>query len=530
MPTGPSTRHAVMLQAEALGVHLFVASTGDHRNDAVALVERVWHTCGELLGMTAPVEGVGAGLEPGHGWASWLRGAAGGGDARGPRGLVAARRRPGPGVRQAALRRERDVLCLSVMLAPDAAEGLGWAELDTLWSGVMRSVQGTAGPGSVVLGSARLYLARLAEPETSLPDAPALPSTAPDNPLTAYVRERAPGAGEAPANWPCTGVVVPQGFAVWETSAAQDTRDERRLVVVAAYDRDPELTAWTWTTRTRALPPLGRYLLHAAKIRYQLRVWNAAEGIGRLRADTDRVIAELLEKTEGARGVRGTRSELLKASHALIDLQVRERGLVNRASRSREVSRTVEIAAANLTALGGDPDLGGLFADDRALAEWFIQRLDDEATYLEAALHRCSQVGTLADQSVQRSLQRRQETVNAGLTGALGAILMSLAAVQAFQYTVPLPGPVKPAVIAALGALALVASLVVLRVVAAERRWSLTLLRLGVGALGAALAWVAVSALVGDTAGAGWTWLCAGAGAVVGVVAAGGGSGRERRP
>ncbi|MFB7168080.1 CATRA conflict system CASPASE/TPR repeat-associated protein [Streptomyces sp. NPDC056242] len=512
-----------MLQAEALGVHLFVVTTGDDRHDALAFVRNLWNTCGEMLGMTVPVEGTGTGLEPGDGWDACLPGAAGNADVRGTRGLLAARKRPGTGVWQAALRREHDVLCLSVMLAPDAADGLGWMELDAQWSEVVRAQRHEAG----VLGSARLYLARLAEPDPPLP--PNGLSVASEGPLTAYVRTHAPTADDASTGWPYAGVVVPQRFAVWETSASQDARDERRLLVVAAHDRDPELTAWVWTTRTRALPPLGKYLLHAAKLRYQLRVWASAEGIGRLRAATDRVVGDVLEKTDASQRGASRHSELLDASRALVDLQARERGLVDRSTRSREMSRTVEIAAANLEALSGDPDLDGLFADDRALSEWFIQRLDDDATYLEAALRRCTQVGALADQLVQRSLQRQQETVNLGLTGTIGAILMSLAAVQSLQYTVPLPGSVKPAVVAALGALALVASLAVLRVVVPERRWSLAMLRLGAGALGGTVAWVAASALGGGTLGLGWTWLCAAAGSAVALAAATATSGRGDR-
>ncbi|MEU1710954.1 CATRA conflict system CASPASE/TPR repeat-associated protein [Streptomyces sp. NPDC005706] len=512
-------------------MHLFVVTTGDDRHDALAFVRNLWNTCGEMLGMTVPVEGTGTGLELGDGWDTCLPGAAGSADVRGTRGLLAARKRPGPGVWQAALRREHDVLCLSVMLAPDAADGLGWAELDAQWSGVVRASRNTQRHEAGVLGSARLYLARLAEPDPLPPPNgfSAVPSAAPEGPLTAYVRTHAPTADDAWTGWPYAGVVVPLGFAVWETSASQDARDERRLLVVAAHDRDPELTAWVWTTRTRALPPLGKYLLHAAKLRYQLRVWASAEGIGRLRAATDRVVGDVLEKTDASHRGASRHSELLDASRALVDLQARERGLVDRSTRSREMSRTVEIAAANLEALSGDPDLDGLFADDRALSEWFIQRLDDDVTYLEAALRRCTQVGALADQLVQRSLQRRQETVNLGLTGAIGAILMSLAAVQSLQYTVPLPGSVKPAVVAALGALALVASLVVLRVVVPERRWSLAMLRLGAGALGGTVAWIAASALGGGTLGPGWTWLCAAAGTAVALAAAAAGSGRGDR-
>ncbi|NEA64441.1 CATRA conflict system CASPASE/TPR repeat-associated protein [Streptomyces sp. SID12488] len=510
-----------MIEAEALGVHVFVVTGGEHRAAAFGFIRDLWAQCGERLGMTEPVTQVGVGLEPEGGWES------GPGDPAPPawashtRGLLAVRSSPGPGLRQAALRREHDAICLSVMLAPNAAENLGWPELDAQWSGAVHAAQPVGAspepqqPVDGLLGEARLYLARLAEPESR-------PSIEPNDPLAAAVRSRIPGA---PAH-ESAGVVTPQGFAVWEVSPAPDARAERRLVVVAGHEKDPELTAWAWTNRNRELPRLAKYLLHAAKLRYQLRVWRAAEDIATLRAATDAAIAELLKQTAAAPTAPGRQSELIKAAHALVDLQARERGLVDRSTHSREMARTVEIAAANLATLAGDPALGGPFADDKALADWLVQRLDDEATYVEAALRRSEQVGALADQLVQRSWQRRQETVNLGLTGAIGAILMSLAAVQSLQYTVPLPNPVKPAVITALGALALLASLVVLRVMAPERRWPLVQVRLGTGVVGATLAWVGMATLGGRDIGAGWTCAGAAVGAVLGVLAA---SGRNNR-
>ncbi|MDT7847569.1 CATRA conflict system CASPASE/TPR repeat-associated protein [Streptomyces justiciae] len=494
-----------MIEGEALGVHVFVVTGGEHRAAALAFVRALWVECGARLGMTEPVPGVGVGMEPRGGWTAHTR------------GLLAVRGDSGPGVRQAVLRRDHDVLCLSVMLAPDAAENLGWAELDAHWSDVVRAAgPGAAASNSGTLGETRLYLARLVDPCAQ----PAAEST---GALAATLRSRAPG----PPDRVPEGVVTPQGFAVWELLPTADTRIERRLVAVAGHERDPELTAWAWTDRNLNLPPLAKYLLHAAKLRYELRVWRGAEDIATLRAATDATIKALLERTAVPAGPR-RQSEILRASHALVALQARERGLVDRSTLSREMARTVEIAAANLALFAGDESLGGPFADDRALADWLVQRLDDEATYLEAAVRRCEQVGSLADQLVQRSQQRRQETVNLGLTGAIGAIVMSLGAVQALQYTVPLPGPVKPAVVTALGALALLASLVVLRVVAPERSWSLVLVRLGAGAVGAALAWIGVAAFGDWGAAAGATWAGAVVGAVLGVLVSFGFCGRDR--
>jgi CASPASE and TPR Repeat-associated protein len=342
--------------------------------------------------------------------------------------------------------------------------------------------------------------------------------------LTAAVRARCPAHPKAGAWWE-RGVVVPRGFAVWEASSPEDDRDERRIVVVAAENQDAALSAWTWVVGgDRSLPRFGQYLLHAAKLRYQRRIWWSAErGFRQARQEADKTVQKLLAlvapQQPQPRRREPSQAELVAASRELVSLQAGELGLVQTSTSLREMHRTVDIASANLTALSENGQLDGLFADDRSLAAWFGQQLDDDATYLEAARERVTQVGGLTDQLVQRVQQRRQERFNLGLTGVIGAILMVLAAIQSLQYTVPLPPLVKPAVITTLGAAALLASLVVLRFAVSDRRWPLALVWVGFGATTAAATWIGVSAFAGATTVAG-TWLWAGAGFVVGVAAA----------
>jgi hypothetical protein len=483
-----------VLRAEALVGHLFIAADGEHRAADFTYLLNVWRMCRDTLGMTSAVPGINP--DPEEAWDS---------EASGVTGVLAARTRPGSGVYQAIFRREHDMFCVSVMLEPASADGIGWAELDQLWSVTL----GRPSPGT--LGVARLFLARLSG---------SVATPTPDPEMAAIVRASVPADPAASDAWPDRGTVVPQGFAVWEASALSDARVERRMAVLAAGNRDTELSAWTWIAAGRELPPLARYLLHAAKLRYQLRVWEAGQGFRQLRKEADTTIRKLLEAVAPARRREPSQTELVAASRELTSLQARELGLVDRSTRLREMCRTVDIAAANLAALSGDAQLGGPFADDRELAVWFARQLDDDATYLEAALRRSEQVGALMDRLVQRSRQRRQESVNLGLTGAIGAILMSLAAIQSLQYTVPLPAEVKPAVITTLGALALWVSLVVLRIIVPERRWSLALAHAGSGVVTAAITWIAVSAVAGSGAGAGWTWSLTGFGFVAGVLAA----------
>jgi hypothetical protein len=440
--------------SEALVVHVFVAASGEHPAADLAYVRKLWQGCGDVLGMTDAVPGIGIGIE-------WD-------------GAFAARTRPGEGVYQAVLRCEHDVFCLSVMMEPERGAGIGWADLERQWTGA------TGPPSSGTLGVAKLLIG----PDTVSP------------------------RKEVRGDWRAA-TTVPQGFAVWDAAAPDDVGAERRMVVLGA--QDTELSAWTWISTGRQLPPLAKYLLHAAKLRYQARIWRAADSFRQVRHEADATIKRLLVAVSPANRKDPGQAELVNASRELVSLQARELGLVDRSTRLREMSRTVEIAGANLAAYGG------LFAEDRELAEWFRDQLDDDATYLEAALRRTEQIGALIDQLVQRNRQRRQDSVNLGLTGAIGAILMSLAAIQSLQYTVPLPAAVKPAVISTLGLLALWVSLLVVRIVVPERRWSSVLVHTGFGLLTAALAWVVAAVVAGPT---GWTWLYCGVASMVGLFAA----------
>ena len=94
---------------------------------------------------------------------------------------------------------------------------------------------------------------------------------------------------------------------------------------------------------------------------------------------------------------------------------------------------------------------------------------------------------------------------------------MGLAAISSLHYTVPLPALAKPAVVTALGALALFASLAVLRIVVPDRRWSLILAQAGFGGITATLTWVGISAIAGPSLAPEWTQLGVAAGFLVGT-------------
>ena len=355
---------------------------------------------------------------------------------------------------------------------PGDGDPRGWPELEREWKAVARP------PTAGVIGVALILQARLADPAAGLDPATLRPAV-----------RAATGVDGA---WSADGVLreaAPLGpFAVWEAdppddradppgdSVDRDTRAQRRIVVLAAADRDDQLSAWTWTRGMPELTPFAHYLLHAAKVRYELRVW--AVGAGReLRDPVDAAIAPLLTLTEKVAKSRREPDvrELTEASTKLVRLQAGELGLVDTASRLREMHRAVEIAVRNMAAHAGPEKPTGLFADDADLAGWATRQLDNDATYLEAALERARNVATLADQLVSRGLEDRRERLNLALTGVIGGILMVLAAMQSLKLEFALPKPLLGGVVAGLGALALLVPLLLLRLAVPDRRWSAAL-------------------------------------------------------
>jgi len=483
--------------------HVFVAADGPQPEADRCYLLDLWHRCCDQFAITEGIDELA--LNPSIDRAR----PCGCGD------IVAARTNSGPGKHQAVLRLVHDVFCFGVLRAPAPDDGLDWCELDAQWSAVLG--QPTAG----VIGSVRILQARLVDP---------LASPTADPAQAAAVRGAWP-CHDSARNWWAGGTVHRTAlygrFAVWEASdppnlpRSWDGRGDRRLVVLAAADHEAELSAWTWSRGSYEMTPLTHYLLQAAKLRYEHRVWEAEHRSKQLRRDSDQTVGELLVVVrEAAEAQREPHlAALVAASARLVRLQADELGLVHRATRLREMQRTVNIAATNLAAFAPLGRPSGPFAEDMVLASWLGSQLDHDATYLEAARDRAREVAALIDQLVQRGQRNRQERFDLGLTGALGAILMILAAIQAFQYVVPIPRSVQPSVITALGIIALLASLVVLRLAIPGRRWPLVLVQAGTGLLAGAAVWIGMASLAaaGRSTSPAVTLIVITAGAVSGI-------------
>jgi hypothetical protein len=209
---------------QQLVVHLFAPAMGPRAETAYGALRELWLGCRQFFLMREPIPGIGLPhqLPAEH---HDLPGLA----ETGAEAALAAQERPDADC-QAILRRHRDVLNLSVVLARPAgaaAPGLGhswWQDLDSQWSYLSDRLTGD------LLGEARIYLARSAAP--------------PGPPLD----EALPAAARI-GYWQRGRAAVNGGLALWEALPWDDGRALRRLVLAFAADDDADrlASAWAWS-------------------------------------------------------------------------------------------------------------------------------------------------------------------------------------------------------------------------------------------------------------------------------------------
>ena len=322
--------------------HLFAPLDGPGSVPALRSVRRLWRACGDQLGMDQPIveTGLSADLPPEF--------------AGLPDGAVAARQDTAAQF-QIIARHEHDLLNVSFAIAaPDAvprprpavaaSAASGWHEFTRWW----RAVGGDA----PLLGSVGVYLAKAGDP-TGVP-------------LRNEVPERADDADR----WWDNGFAL-GGFAAWEITPAGPYAS-RRLVLLADPEDDVALSGLAWSDGGTSMPPLCRYLMHAAKLRYQARVRGDGLELARLQRQAAGRIDEITDLLRGPDG--GSR-----AAARATQLSADEAELAGSLSLLRQMQRTVEIARSNMAA-----PLPAPLPADAALADWLTHQLADDAEYLLA--------------------------------------------------------------------------------------------------------------------------------------------------
>lgn len=406
------------------------------------------------------------------------------------------------GAGQLIVYQDHDVLGASLLLAPDTAD-TSWACLQRQWETVLEGEPAVVG----ALGSVVIYLAQVSV---------GVAAHASIKPLWALL----PTKGRADR----AKAMFDHGINVWELPPADSgaVARHRRFTVVAPLSERDALDRWLWSDDRQGLVPFTRYLLHAAKLRYQQHVLvrdlpAVRKAIADAKNQCDELTADIHRRLPADR--------LREISGRLAGAQSRERGLVDSLSRIRVMAGTVRIAARNMTAALEKPaidELGSPLDNDRHIAAWLTDQLATEETYLVAMNERVSQVTGIVAAAVESAQKTRQESLTLLQTSLLGGLVTALAAIQSLEYKLPIRLSVNAPLIAALTATAVWLPTAILHWPPGSRRgpWRLFdgLLH---GFIGGALAWLATGIVglltVGTTPHWHWTVPIA---AVTGLLAA----------
>jgi predicted nucleotide-binding protein len=348
---------------QQLVVHLFAPTDGAQAEPAYRALREMWLGCRQFFLMRDPLPYGGLPHQLPDSYQELPRQPPDGYRAEADEEVTLAAQERRDAVGQAFLRRHHDVLSLSVVLAaaPGSQPSPGhswWQDLDSRWSSL------SAGRASALLGEARVYLAGCTTPGPQLDDL--LPA---DARVGRWRPDRA--ASDGP-------------LALWEALPWADDRQLRRLVLTFPPDRESHdlASGWAWSDGSTAIPPLARYLLHAAKLRYQYRVWRRDGSAREFTAAVRSQAAAARQAPPGAPADDALASEL------------RQRAAEARlmAEDLRELRQAVEIAEYNMGQAARDHLLtpGGPFADDRSLAGNFLALLDDDLRYLDIAADRAT--------------------------------------------------------------------------------------------------------------------------------------------
>ncbi|MBT2487785.1 hypothetical protein J7E96_04410 [Streptomyces sp. ISL-96] len=443
------------LAREALQLHYFFASQrfGD---TAGPLLELLWETCAQA--------GMGTALQPG-GELSLPA------DLRNGVGFLSLRQRAdATGSMQAMLYRLHDVVVLTVMLAAEEGPGRTAEEsaqvlraLERIWEEARARAASAAGDTDAsLIGAVRIYRSLGILDGSSPPD-------------HALVGERL-RRELSPQSRLSRPVETEDGLTLWEITRPGEALSVRRdflLTTLATDQQEGFLDDWSWYAEHEGLVPLTRYLIGAALIRenYRLRRDSAdavSERIDRLRRRGEELTTKWQElmassatqPATGRRALARWESIAKQAQQALAEERLAStmmRGL-------RNMTRSLEVASAGLHVLGSGADgRPTVLQNDEELSVKLAAVLDDDVTYLGIAQEQMAEAARVATESAAQRLQNHQQYLSLIQTTVIGSVLLTLTAIQALAYKLPVPVRLHAPLIALLGSLGLVLPLVVVR-------------------------------------------------------------------
>ncbi|WP_132116995.1 CATRA conflict system CASPASE/TPR repeat-associated protein [Actinocrispum wychmicini] len=276
-----------------------------------------------------------------------------------------------PEVWQLVARIEHDTVCLAAMMAPAR-------ELDCSgeWKALERRWLSAASPySSTLFGEVRIFLALTGDEADA-------------DGVETEVRTAIPEPWAVRWHTRHDDVTLPgtehDTLRVWEAGPlTSDGRPVRRLAAVGAARHEGTIDSLVWSSGDAKLAPLGRHLMHAAKVRDSVRRFADGHVTRKARRRLDEGVQRaLFSVSEG--GLRE-------------DVDIVEMLL----SRLTRLQSAAGITAGNLRqALGGRVTGTGPLTDDVALADWFTQRLADEQHSLAEALADARRIAARPSSSV----------------------------------------------------------------------------------------------------------------------------------
>jgi hypothetical protein len=453
-------------------------------SDAIAAHEhlaRLWRAC-EALGMPDPlIDGLSTVMpEPPTMDAPSFRMLAGRSGAAGDL------------VRQAFIFERHDVIGLVAAQASGRPDhGLDW------WArfhGEWRRATGDPVPPPALLGEALLFTAHAGGAPRDIPAAFA-------GPVVDALRGTGLDAWEG-------GYVTQDGYSLWEW---QDSAGRRIVAAVSALTVEDEFSRWAWWQGQRELAPFALYLLDAAKLAYELRVYGRRRqtveaAIGSVDAGLRDVLA--LHGSVELTG-RASMQRLVDAQGRLTAAQSDSAGLLIELTQLRALQRTAGIARRNLAALVPPPASGTsaagdfMFARDVAEAAWLEDQLGHDIGYGEDVAARAREAQNLTMLRLQEAatqIARSQARLSLLQTSIIGALLTGLGAVATFRLTFDPPPALRLPLLVTLVSLLLAAP-------ALATHWHERYRAVDYAAatlLGAAIGWLGASSVVSDAGSLFW--------------------------
>jgi len=362
------------LTAPALLAHAFLAA-GRPPDAGWSHLRSLWHSITRRLELDQPVPSLAVAADLPLDYAVPAAGI----------GLLAAAERRTAEVWQACAWADHGLLCLSVMMAPPRGTPCrrAWTELEEAWK------EATAGPAAgVVLGEARVFLSLL-----SAPHGGPLPGAGVSGQALSLVRAAtpAPAADGWWQHWDTVQLGLsgdqPGEALIWEIGPdTGDDRRVRRLAALAPASAERELDHFLWTRGDGQPTSLTRHLGHAARLRYQVRVYDDGRASRSIRDELSSLIADL---SGGAGQWPEPIQYLVDGDWFSVRLQRLHAALITLRVRLSGMRQAVDVIGENMRmALELPPASAavGPLSEDRALAASFGRRLDDGVVLVDTAI------------------------------------------------------------------------------------------------------------------------------------------------